>query len=221
MTKDFSFWQKIKSYFYPIMLQRVNSKFTDGLVLYFYRGELNLSNEKATYSAGIDYTPFKKSFHYLHQNTQLDFKSFLLLGAGMCSAVQILDRKYNMHPETTIVDIDPAMITLSELYIRESLPNLHFITADANEFIQQETKKYECIGVDLFSGLLMPDFLLTTLFWESIKKISSKNGIVIINSIFNTNLELQEFTKLVEQFFVLNKCIQNDKNSIYIFRNTI
>jgi spermidine synthase len=211
-----TFIQKILSYFYPVILQKVFTEYSHEMQVCLYHNQIVLSTDTATYSFGTDYSPYKIPLKYLKKNKWQMPKDFLMLGGGMASAPQIFYKLFYQIPETTIVEKDIEIIKLAKEYLpKHCAEKCNFIYDDAFAFINNNEKKFNCIGVDIFINMVTPKQFLTEEFIEKCFETLNSNGVLI----FNTFLSKEENIMFEQKFkskFTNTKILKYRNSNFYI-----
>ncbi len=110
-----------------------------------------------------------------------DVGSILILGVAGGTVIHLL-RKLYPDAHITGIDIDKTMIDIGKKYFGlNQLANTSFLAVDAKEYVGKERKKYDLVIVDMSSGRHIPNFVLTDPFLDSLKKLLSAKGQLIIN----------------------------------------
>jgi spermidine synthase len=208
-------YKEIISYIVPLTISKVSSEQHDTLKIIRYQGQWMLESKEALYSEGNSYKPFKLAFAAIEKNIS-KFSNFLLLGAGLCSAVKILHEKYGHYPSCDIVDFDAKILELNkEIPTLRSFDNLTFHCCLAEDYLDQNKKQYDLIGIDLFKDMEMAAVLLSNVFLIQLKKCSSANSCIIINTIFANKKEALAYEKQLGYYFNTER-INYEPNYIYI-----
>ncbi len=212
------FYKTLLSYILPL---RIEKSSTDGVSyeLQLYQNQWMMLAPQAMYSYGQRYRPFTFCLKQI-KNEIPRLQNFLLLGAGLGSALQILQKRYHHFPETLMVDHLPIAIMWSQQYMQlNSRGNVKWKHADAIHFLQNATQPFDLLGVDLFSDLDMPDTVSNPDFIEQCHQILTPNGIALFNTIFQqlgmesafeTNLQnhfsqVQKWKDGINTYFVCRK----------------
>lgn len=108
--------------------------------------------------------------------------SLLVLGVGGGTVMGLLAERI-FEPRITAVDIDPAIIAIAKRYFGlDSLPHMHLVVNDAKKFIQSAPgHAYDLVVIDLFIGRIIPDFVASPSFYQSLKRCLKPRGIILIN----------------------------------------
>ena len=107
----------------------------------------------------------------------------LILGMGGGTSVrQFLHFWPQMHIDA--LDIDPVVADVAtELFeIPKDNPKLNIIIGDARAFLQNNSKKYDFIQIDIFrGGVFIPFYLATEEFFTLCREDLGENGLIIMN----------------------------------------
>jgi spermidine synthase len=170
--------KKLISHIYPIT-KTIRSDFSGTLEITIKNGKKHLNTKNANYSYGALQMILKFGLDKVNLKK---VNSVLLLGLGGGSVIQTLrdDFKYQKH--ITAVDIDPVIIDIAktEFDIQDS-KDLKIICQDALKYVNQNTKQFDLIIIDLFIDIQMPKQFLDFAFWEDIIKSKSSNGVILFN----------------------------------------
>jgi 16S rRNA G1207 methylase RsmC len=213
------FYKKAISYFFPFKLKEVNSVKNNLLRVYLFRNQMMLSCADAIYSQGTSYEPFRLPFKKIKKEIS-SLNSFLLLGTGLGSALQILQEDYHHYPESTLVDIDEEVLALSKEWMNLNVKNnVEWICEDALLFLKESTNKYDLIGVDVFKGTRVPYDIQTEYFINLCAERLSPNGIVIFNFISQNKTDALLLERNMKHKFKNIDTIQHFLNTFYICKN--
>lgn len=126
-------------------------------------------------------------FWYTQQMAQLAVeaqpRSILLLGGGAFTLPQYLSERL---PDTTIdvVEIDPELKEISKDYFNYRAPgNVREIFTDARTYVNQTTKRYDAILVDVYGDSAIPFSLMTREYGQAVADILNPQGILVANII--------------------------------------
>lgn len=160
-----------------------------------------LSTPQAIYSWGLHYKPFKVSFEKI-KNDIPSIQSFLLLGTGLGSALSILQKKYKQFPEAVLVDKSQAILDLSQHYMAlNTHQNVHWICSDAQTYLQNNLRKFDAIGIDIFTDMNVEHHFKQEVFYKSIAAHLNPGGIAIFNNVFSSRNERDIIIKRMQQAF--------------------
>ena len=176
---DLPWYKKWISYVFPIVISRHQNDKHTNLQIKYFQGQVQLESENALYSDGHRYTPFKMAYNFLDKRGDLKpIKKFLLLGAGLGSALERLQHVYKLYPETHLVEYDTDILNLSKKYLLTNQEeNVHFICKEAMDFIAESNQQFDLIGIDLFDALKNSYLISDNLFWEQLKKATHPKAI--------------------------------------------
>ncbi len=109
--------------------------------------------------------------------------SVLILGGGAFTLPEHLGKKY---PDMSIdvVEIDPGIEKISRDYFGfTGQPNVNLIFTDARTFVNQASRSYDLIIVDVYGDTSIPFHLMTSEYGKGISRILKDNGLVAANII--------------------------------------
>jgi spermidine synthase len=209
-------YKKIQSYFYPIRFENKTSEHNKILELFLFQNEWMLTTPDAIYSHGLHYTPFKYAFKSVRHELK-NVKTFLLLGAGLGSAVQILNKNYGIFPQTMLVDNDDQVIAFGKKIYQQS--NQAWVLDDASNFIENCEKTFDLIGVDVFHDLHVPRKITERAFLKTCAERLSKRGIMIMNYVVHHSIEEKNLCNHLNEIFVDVQTIYRRQNVFFICKN--
>jgi spermidine synthase len=126
---------------------------------------------------------YQKYFR-LGQHFDPDARRYLLLGGGAFNYVNEFFRRVPSG-SLDVVELDPRLVIIAQKYFDlVSHPDLSIITADARTYLNQSTKKYDVICVDVFgSGLVVPFYMTTQETAQRLYELLGAHGLVVLNLI--------------------------------------
>lgn len=133
-----------------------------------------------TQSGGILFEVWQATLRKL-QNKKVD--SCLILGLGGGSVAEIVNKNWQT-AKITGIDIDSKMIELGKKYLGLKKVEIDICIIDAMKFVQKEKKIYDLILVDLYCGDKFPEKFEDERFLKNVKKLLSKNGLIIFNRLW-------------------------------------
>jgi predicted membrane-bound spermidine synthase len=110
-------------------------------------------------------------------------KSILVLGGGTFTLPQHLAYKY---PDSSIdvVEIDPKLADISRQHFNYKDPaNVQLIFDDARTYVNQATKQYDIIVVDVYGDTHVPFSMITREYGDRINALLTPDGVVAVNMI--------------------------------------
>lgn len=165
-------------YLLPVKIWKGSSAHNPVLELFYYRGQYQLATEDAIYSDGSRYRPVKIGFRAI-LNTLPEVRSVLVLGAGLGSAVAVLE-KMGYRPDVTLVDIDEVVLGWTRKLYTDDI-RIHCVAGDAYEYISTTTTQFNVVVVDIFKGRNLPGYIDQPAFLEACRKLLTPGGSVIVN----------------------------------------
>lgn len=209
--------KKLIGYLYPITIDKqANSKHA-ALKIKYYQGQYQLESGGALYSDGYRYSPFRLAYNYLYKNGRLEnVDRFLLLGAGLGSALLRLQKKYNLYPKASLVEYDADILSWCRHYL---LPhqeeNVAFLRKEALDYLKESNNTFDLIGIDLFEDL-KNSYLITEInFWSALKSHCDPSTTIILNTIFEKRKDRIQFDHFIGKHFEFHR-LDHKPNYIYI-----
>ncbi len=185
---------KFLSYFYPITT-KVRTEQNGLLELTYSRGRKLLDSANANYSYGSLQRILKFGLSKVDLSK---VETILLLGLGGGSVIQTLRNDVGSAGKITAVEIDKTVIDIAvnEFGLKDD-PNLEIVHKDANEYVKNNSKKFDLLIVDIYIDAIVPDVFYSEQFWNNAIQLMTKNGCFIFNAgISNENCEQQLSTLL-------------------------
>lgn len=138
---------------------------------------------------------------FLHFNRQPQHITLLGIGGGA------LIRYFCHHVpdiQITVVDHEPMLMDICRRYFELDITeqsNIHYQTIDAEQFTRQQTLNSDAMFIDLYDAQTMPEFLLTTEFYQSCYQNLAEHGMVVANILTNDNKQLLNILNPLRQVF--------------------
>lgn len=109
-------------------------------------------------------------------------KRVLLLGLGAGGAIPLIARRFR-NPAVTVMEWDPVMVRIAiELMPSLSRLQLAILRGDATELVPNLQEKFDVVIVDLFRGHRVLPALATSAFVQSIARVATRDGYVMVNA---------------------------------------
>jgi spermidine synthase len=124
----------------------------------------------------------------------------LVLGLGGGTIAKMLTKKYG-NIAIDGVEIDPLMVELGKKYLEFSEKNVNVVIDDALEFLKKTRYQYSIVCVDLFAHGDVAIGSDKAKFFEDIKKVMKKDGLVIINKLFVSKEDLERYSDFIQKIF--------------------
>lgn len=179
-------WKKWLSYLSEVTLEETDSSFNDYLRVSLSKGRFMLSTEGAIYSFGDLYTNFLYAFRAL-DFSNVKGKDVLILGLGLGSIPDMLEKRFRQSFNYTAVDIDETVIWLAHHYVLENLQSpIEVISADARAYVRQSERQFDLICMDVFLGDLIPATFEQEAYLKDLKRLLRPNGLLVFNRLAMT-----------------------------------
>lgn len=164
-----------------VPLETIQTTVHPQLHVVLIQGRLQLCTEKAVYSYGDLYTNFRKAFRALRIE-KLPFSNVLLLGLGLGSIPELLEKKFHRCCHFTCVEIDEGIINLARRYTLDYLDSsFEYICTDAAFFVAQTQQQYDLVCADIFIDDEIPDQAQSNIFFEHLRRICAPEGLILFN----------------------------------------
>lgn len=220
------FWKKLKSYFTDIEIETSSSFYNPVLQVLLSKGRYQLCTSEAVYSYEDKYINFYETFKKIDWK-KLNINNVLLLGLGLASVPQMLEKNFHKNFSFQCVEIDEEIIRLADDYILCNLDSFIEITnTDAEIYVKLCNEKFDMIIIDIFSDNVVPEKFETKEFLLNIQKILSSDGLVLFNRLNIDKYTREEtldyfdnvFQKLFKnasKIFIKNNIILANRNDIF------
>ncbi|OAV42754.1 spermidine synthase [Lewinella sp. 4G2] len=184
------------------VLETATSPYNDYLQVSLVSGRLQLVAEDAIYSFGDYYLNFRKTFDRFVFDALPEDASVLVLGLGLGSIPELLERHHGLKYEYVAVEIDPVIIELASDYSLPALQSpIEVVQADAFAFLQLDDRTYDLICVDVFQDADIPDHILTHEFLHLLQARLAKGGALIYNRLADTAEHREEARVYYDEVF--------------------
>ena len=191
------------SYLTEQVLETASSEHNAYLHVSLVHGRLQLVAEDAIYSFGDYYLNFRRVFERFDFEQLPLHANVLVLGLGLGSIPELLERYIGVEYNFVAVEIDPVIIELAADYSLPALQsNVEVHEADAFAFLQLDTRKYDLICVDVFQDATIPSHLNGPDFLDLLQSSLSPGGAIIYNRLADTSLHKEEAKAYFEAEFL-------------------
>lgn len=107
----------------------------------------------------------------------------LVLGGGALTLPRHLAQKYP-HSHIDVVEIDPQLAGIARQYFNYRDPaNVRLIFQDARTYVNQSTRQYDIILVDVYGDSHVPFSLMTRQYGDQLRRLLNPDGLVAVNMI--------------------------------------
>ena len=203
MPREIPKYKRWLSYLTEQVLETASSEYNEYLAVSLVHGRLQLVAEDAIYSFGDYYLNFRKVFERFNFGLLPERARVLVLGLGLGSIPELLERHLYLRYDYVAVEIDPVIIELASDY---SLPllaaNIEVVQADALAFLQFDERQYDLICVDVFQDADVPEHLLTDAFLHLLRDSLAPQGALIYNRLADTTEHQRQAATFYEKRFL-------------------
>lgn len=219
--------KKLLSYFKDILLESTSSDFNETLEVFLSKGRYQLCTSSAVYSFEDKYINFYETFKKLNWQ-KVKIEKVLVLGLGLASVPQMLEKNFKKKYEYHLVEIDDEIIRLAQEYVISDLDSQFFIyEMDAEIFVDISEEKFDLIIIDIFDNQIVPYKFETLEFMEKVKYMLANEGVLLYNRLNlneNNYVDTQLFNNEVfqktfpesKEIFVKTNIILSNRNDIFI-----
>ncbi|MCC6817132.1 MAG: fused MFS/spermidine synthase [Saprospiraceae bacterium] len=215
---------KCLSYLNDIKFDERISEHSETLRVYLSNNRFKLVAGDAVYSEEDKYYNFLETFKNIKVKSK-DFKDVLVLGLGLGSIPFMLERKFNLRYNYTVVEIDSEIISLFRKFVFNELSSgIDIINQDAQNFMLKNSKSFDLICVDLFINRFIPVQFLSSEFIKKLHSAMNPGAYLIWNTIEgNTkeeNNQAEFFNSIFLNEFRNNSILKVVENKMYIGINS-
>jgi spermidine synthase len=190
-----SWFQKVLSFLFPIVLKEMDSPLYIQFVL--KNNKILLNSQNANQSNGTLKYALHHAFSHFKWYEKTNVNQILILGFGLGSAYDLLSPIY---PNAKFVGIENNEV-IYNFYENNSphRPQLKLHLIDAQDFITQCKDCFDLILIDIFNDEEIPDFIIHPSFWEQCHQALNPNGALLWNTLISNQIE-SKHPKIHEYF---------------------
>lgn len=205
--------KRLLSFITPVLLQTQSSGVHPVLDLHLYRGQLQLSTKDALYSDLRRYRPLAKSLPTIRRHFPR-IHQVLMLGTGLAAGVHLL-HQYGVHPRYTLVDVDNSILQIAAQLLPPHT-DAELVCADAYQYLQRQSRRYDLLIVDIFLGRNVPDYVRTPAFLAQCRAALDPQGILIFNYIRNDRDQFLALEAMIYAAFPETDVIEFGVNHVFV-----
>lgn len=195
-------WKKWLSYFFEFHIESASSEYNPHLYVSLNRGRYQLCTANAVYSFEDLYDNFFKAFQRIDLEA-LPGKRVLLLGLGLGSIPQMLEKHFSQVFQYTAVEVDEAVLYLANKYVLSELSsNIEMICTDATAFVAQSQETFDLICMDIFLDDVVPSNFETSAFLEQLQSLLQPKGVLFYNRLSLTEKDVSKTKAFFEKTFL-------------------
>ncbi|MFI5171623.1 MAG: spermidine synthase [Chitinophagales bacterium] len=214
-------FKHLLSFVKEIQLETTSGDHSDSLEVVLFEGRYMLNTPDATYSFQDRYSSYRTALKVIAEEIKT-INSVLVLGLGMGSIPQMLQKLHNYKGEIDCVEFDSVIIKLAEKYYPSSqeLSKLIIHKQDAYEWVMTNEKKFDLIAVDLFINKYVPKPFHQKEFLIRLKETLSDRGVLLFSRLKENQFAEQQLWKNLEDVFEEGNDIHTGGNLIYTFKSS-
>jgi hypothetical protein len=142
-----------------------------------------------------------------------NMKNALVLGMGVGVIPMALRTVNGPALDIDVVDISLEVMQIAVQFFGLGAGNVNAINMDAAIFVQQLSKKYDYICVDIWNDKGVPDFLLNGGFWDGLFEALNIGGVVSLNA---PKLLHKEFCMLLAAYVPHFFSLAGDNTALFL-----
>jgi len=198
-----------------VTLRRLTGRADLAIELLLYHNRLQLATNDALYSDGDKYTPAVAVCRQL-KSFLPGVRSVLVLGTGLGSLMQVMARKGH-RPDYTLVEMEQEILHLAmEFNTTRAGQKIEPVCADACIYMAQNTRQYDLVFIDVFTGRVVPEFVFAEPFLRQCREGMAAGGRVAFNYMINDWQEWQRVQRMFSLVFPGYTTIERGENRILI-----
>jgi spermidine synthase len=175
------FLKRLLSFIRPVVVRTEQGRITQQLEVVYENGRKVLHAASVNYSFGALHDVFRAALKRAAVQT-LNPQQVLILGFGGGSIARILQHEMQLNAAITGVDADEVVLQIAcEEFEAGKIKNLKLITAQAQDFVQQEKAYYGLICMDVFVEAVVPAECRTSDFIKQLHTLLNKEGKLVFN----------------------------------------
>ena len=195
--------KKWLSYLFELHIESAPSALNPHLYVSLSKGRYQLSTAHAIYSFEDLYDNFARAFNLIKWQ-ELKCENILVLGGGLLSVPQLLDKKLINSCIYDVVEIDENVIYLADKYITHKLSNpVHWYHDAAESFVRthQGSMIYDLIIVDVFEDDQIPQVIQSEAFLKACSGLLSPKGLLLYNRLSRTHKDRSSTQEFISRSF--------------------
>ena len=140
-----------------------------------------------------------------------------VLGGGCCTIPRFIIRRFNNSIQIDSVEYLSTIVELTKQYFLQGIATnrLNIVNEDAFHFIDNTTKKYDFIFVDMFVGQTWPKESKEPKFLTNLSQKTADDAIIMFNCYKLSHEQCAEFGHIGEPFIGKSYIIKDNDDSNY------
>lgn len=193
---DQPFWKRALSYLVEWHIESAPSDINPHLYVSLKNGRYQLSTANSVYSFSDLYDNFRITFQKI--KLPPEGSHILILGFGLGSIPILLEKIHQKKYYYTAIEIDENVLYLANKYVIHKLSShIDVVCTDAIVYVQQCSRTFDLICVDLFLDDCTPEVFQSLGFLNSLRNLLTPQG----NLCYNCLAATKEDTLAVQSFY--------------------
>ena len=211
----------ILSFVKQIPIESQKGEFNDSLEVLLWNGKYMLNSPNATYSYEDRYTSYRSALYQI-KSELINVRSVLVLGLGLGSIPQMLQKIHKLHCDIHCVEYDKTVIELAKKYYPPGcdLSKLKTHHSDAFDWMKSNNIKYDLITVDLFIDKHVPQKFFTEEFMTLLKNALSTTGVLLFSRLKENYRSEKPLNDNLKKVFLGGEDIDTGGNLIYCYKSS-
>jgi spermidine synthase len=210
-VRQFSSLQYLRSFVFPIIVDRRQSRHHQYLEVSYTRGRLMLNTALANYSYGGLHRVFQIAFKKIGLSG-MPLKNILILGFGAGSVATIIRDELKIDAPITGVEQDYTVLQIArDFFDIDRLHTLNLVTDDAMNYMQHCEEHYDLIVVDLYQDISVPAQFEENIFLKNVERCLMQGGLLVFNKVAATRTLYAQYKELLSKIENLFGRVQSIK----------
>ena len=196
-------WKRWLSHLFELHIESAPSEHNPHLYVCLAKGRYQLATKSAIYSFSDLYDNYRITFEHLNWSRLPKRCNVLLLGLGLGSVPDMLERKFFKDCSYTGVEIDENVLYLANKYVLHELKSpMSIHCADAYDFVQQNTRRFDIICMDVFIDDQIPQRMMTAKYLKALKSALTSKGVLMYNCLAQSDADIVHTRTFLHEIFL-------------------
>lgn len=201
MKPLYSKWMYWASFVTPITLEEGSSEVNEEVAVRLSKGRIQLLSNNCIYSFDDYYINFLETFEQI-QIKRFQPQTVLVLGLGTGSVVFMLEKKFGIKADYTLIEKDDLIIEMATKYSLGRIKSpFTVIEADAYQFVLANEKQYDLVIFDVFVDDIIPAEFARLKYLKALKEAVVPGGILLYNKLYRMEQDQKESDRFFKEKF--------------------